>query len=109
MKNTRKKTAAAAAALMIAGLLAVPAAAAPQTFYCGTGMTPVYTAGARSDRELTSQTMNSTYLLPDSDTYYITEADISWMDSILRSRKRFRQSTRRTPAITPRPPWVRRI
>ena len=24
--------------------------------------------------------MNSTYLLPDSDTYYITEADISWMD-----------------------------
>lgn len=81
MKNRRKKTvAAAAAALMIAGLLAVPAAAAPQTFYCGTGMTPVYTAGARSDRELTSQTMNSTWLLPDSDTYYITEADISWMD-----------------------------
>ena len=40
MKNRRKKTAAAAAALMIAGLLAVPAAAAPQTFYCGTGMTP---------------------------------------------------------------------
>jgi hypothetical protein len=71
MKNRRKKTAAAAAALMLAGLMAFPAAAAPQ---------PACIAGARSDRELTAQTMNSTYLLPDSDTYYITEADISWMD-----------------------------
>ena len=70
MKNRRKKTAAAAAALMLAGLMAFPAAAAPQ---------PACIAGARSDRELTAQTMNSTYLLPDSDTYYITEADISWM------------------------------
>ena len=75
MKKINAKFTAAAAALMItAGTLAAPVSAA-QTAPAADAM-----MSARSSREFEAQTMNSNYLLPDSDTYYITEADISWMD-----------------------------
>jgi hypothetical protein len=75
MKKINARFTAAAAALMItAGTLAAPVSAA-QSAPSGDAM-----MSARSSREFEAQTMNSNYLLPDSDTYYITEADISWMD-----------------------------
>ncbi|MDO5133675.1 MAG: YARHG domain-containing protein [Eubacteriales bacterium] len=73
MKNLMhvRLTAAATALVIAAGAAALPAFAAG----------PDGTRGARSGREMSSQTMNSVWLLPDSDTYYISESDISWMDS----------------------------
>ena len=71
-------TAAAAAVMVAAGSLAVPAFAADKegiSASCGDVV-----LSARSTRERDGQSMNSKYLLPDSDTYYISEADISWMD-----------------------------
>lgn len=98
--------AAAAAAAMAAGVLAAPVGAAPitappsapasegsasitaaPTAAAPAGAVPVYGAGVpsgvsslRAAREINSQTMNSVWLLPDSDTYYISESDVSWMD-----------------------------
>lgn len=75
MKKINARFTAAAAALMVTvGTLAAPVCAA-QSAPAGDVM-----MSARSSREFEAQTMNSNYLLPDSDTYYITEADISWMD-----------------------------
>ena len=67
---------AAAAALMIAAGAALPVFAAVPVSAAG----PDGARGARSVQEMGRQTMNSVYLLPDSDTYYISESDISWMD-----------------------------
>lgn len=79
MKTGKVRFTAAAAAFMIAaGSLAVPAfAVQTQDVSAKAGD---YTSSARAMRETRSQTMNNVYLLPDSDTYYITEADVSWMD-----------------------------
>lgn len=76
MKAIKVRLTAAAAAMMIAaGTLAVPAFAVQgQSAAAGTA------SSARSTRETDSQTMNSVFLLPDSDTYYISESDVSWMD-----------------------------
>ena len=79
MKSVSVRMTAAAAALMIAaGSLAVPASAIQREDPCG--YAPGEASSARARRELEGQTMNSVYLLPDSDTYYISESDISWMD-----------------------------
>lgn len=79
MKNTGLRLTAAAAALMVAaGTLAVPAFAVQSRGIAA--QTAENASSARSVRELEGQTMNSVYLLPDSDTYYISESDISWMD-----------------------------
>lgn len=69
MKSVFFTRAAAAAAALVAaaGVMAYPAFAADGE-------------GKRSTREQDAQTMNSVYFLPDSDTYYISEDDISWMD-----------------------------
>lgn len=81
MKRNQVRFAAAAAAMMIAaGACAVPAAAEMTALRGGSGSVIAEKTAERSDREHISQTMNSNYLLPDSDTYYISEADISWMD-----------------------------
>lgn len=37
-------------------------------------------AAARSHKERDRETDDSFFLLPDSNTYYITESDVSWMD-----------------------------
>ena len=69
MKNRffTRAAAAAAALFVAAGTLGIPACASEGK-------------GIRSNREMNSQTTNSVYLIPDGDTYYITEDDISWMD-----------------------------
>lgn len=78
MKSLRVRMTAAAAAMMVAaGTLALPAAAMQRE---GALEETAGISAARSSRELEGQTMNSVYLLPDSDTYYISESDISWMD-----------------------------
>ena len=79
MKNTGLRLTAAALALMVAaGTQAVPAfAVQSQSLSAQEADTA---SSARSRRELEGQSMNSVYLLPDSDTYYISESDISWMD-----------------------------
>lgn len=79
MKNTGLRLTAAALALMVAaGAQAVPAfAVQSQSLSAQEADTA---SSARSRRELEGQSMNSVYLLPDSDTYYISESDISWMD-----------------------------
>ena len=71
-------TAALAAVMIAAGAPAVPAFAVQRDSVPGSAREQA--SSARAVRERDSQTMNSQYLLPDSDTYYITEADISWMD-----------------------------
>lgn len=89
MKGKMIRLTAAAAAMMIAaGAFAFPAAASERKDYHGEAAA---VSAARSDKELYSQSMNSQYLLPDSDTYYITEADISWMDDeeLLLARNEF--------------------
>ncbi|MDO5477219.1 MAG: YARHG domain-containing protein [Eubacteriales bacterium] len=93
MKREKVKlTAAAAAMIMAAGTCLVPAAAADMTaLQAAPAGVFAQEAGERSNRELNAQSMNSQYLLPDSDTYYITEADISWMDDdeLLLARNEF--------------------
>ena len=44
-----------------------------------------------SQKEHESQTMNSIYLLPDANTYYISESEISWMtdNELLLARNEF--------------------
>lgn len=71
-------TAALAAVMIAAGAPAVPAFAVQRDSVPGSAREQA--SSARAVRERDSQTMNSQYLLPDSDTYYITESDISWMD-----------------------------
>lgn len=79
MKSFRIRLTAAAAALMVtAGTLAVPAFALQRQDAAAQAAGTASSARAR--REMEGQTMNSVYLLPDSDTYYISESDISWMD-----------------------------
>lgn len=79
-RNQVRFTAAAAAMMIAAGACAVPAAAELTALRGGNGSIISEKTAERSEREMISQTMNSNYLLPDSDTYYISEADISWMD-----------------------------
>lgn len=76
-KSGLRMTAAAAALMIAAGSLALPAYAMQGE---RGGALTQDVSSARSSREQDSQTMNSVFLLPDSDTYYISEADISWMD-----------------------------
>ena len=79
MKRMNTRLAAAAMAAMVAaGSLAVPAFAVQRDSASAQAGGSV--SAARATRERDGQSMNSVYLLPDSDTYYITEADISWMD-----------------------------
>lgn len=79
MKNINVRMTAAAAALMVAaGPLAVPAFAVQREGVCAHASDRASSARAR--RELEGQSMNSVFLLPDSDTYYISESDISWMN-----------------------------
>ena len=79
MKRMNTRLAAAAMAAMVAaGSLAVPAFAVQRDSASAQAGGSV--SAARATREQDGQSMNSVYLLPDSDTYYITEADISWMD-----------------------------
>jgi len=72
-KWTVRLAAAAAGIFAAAGLYAVPACAAAVPTQAAAG-------GFRVAKEMESQTMNRVWLLPDSDTYYISEADVSWMD-----------------------------
>ncbi len=72
-----RMTAAAAALMIAAGSLALPASAMQGE---RGGAQTADVSSARSNREHEAQTMNSVFLLPDSDTYYISESDISWMD-----------------------------
>lgn len=72
-KLTIRLAAAAAGMLTAAGMYAVPACAAAGSVQAAAG-------GLRVAEEMENQTMNRVWLLPDSDTYYISEADVSWMD-----------------------------
>lgn len=79
MKSLSVRTTAAAVALMIAaGSLVMPASAVQREGSYAHALDEA--SSAKAKRELEGQTMNSVYLLPDSDTYYISESDISWMD-----------------------------
>ncbi len=79
MKSFRIRLTAAAAAMMVtAGTLAVPAFALQRQDAAAQAAGTA--SSARASREMEGQTMNSVFLLPDSDTYYISESDISWMD-----------------------------
>ena len=81
MKNRiLRYTAGLTALLIAAGTYAVPAFAAGTGQYTLPDQAASSVLAARSVRERDSQSMNSRYLLPDSDTYYITEADVSWMN-----------------------------
>lgn len=75
MKKICVKMTAALAALAIAA--GIPAASA---FAAAPSAHEVQADAFRERRELDRQSMNNVYLLPDSDTYYISESDISWMD-----------------------------
>mgnify|MGYP002626141192 CR=1 FL=1 len=73
------------AMMVFAGTAVVPAWGAfhdvPPSFAGGREEQAVSEGNSlRGSRELENQSMNSVWLLPDSDTYYISESDVSWMD-----------------------------